>query len=487
MAHLFRRRSKGEGNSTSSRCLSLSEGNKAMLILSSEIEPPASATSKAATSGIKEIGDPSLPTVALLSLPSISKADKNSATAAVAAGTLEDAAAGALTAPFADRSVKKQYGQDGDGAQCKEAEGGRKRSGSVGNLLLSSMTSFSKGTSLSFLTGEDKTPSPPETGPAGIDFSTPAHPTMQFVDFIITFLLVHYIQVFYSLVFLFIYLVKHGHRWPYFLAAIYAPSYFIPLQRLGGWPFKGFMRRPFWRCVQRTLALQVEREVELSPDEQYIFGWHPHGILLLSRFAIYGGLWEKLFPGIHFKTLAASPLFWIPPIREVSILLGGVDAGRASAARALTDGYSVSLYPGGSKEIYTTDPYTPETTLVLKIRKGFIRMALRYGCALVPVYTFGEKYAYHRLGQATGFARWLLAVLKVPFLIFWGRWGTFMPLKETQVSVVVGTPLRVPKIEGEPSPEVVEEWLHKYCDEVQALFRRHKHKYAKPEEFVAIS
>ena len=85
----------------------------------------------------------------------------------------------------------------------------------------------------------------------------------------------HYIQVFYSLVFLFIYLVKHGHRWPYLLAAIYVPSYFIPFQRLGGWPFKGLMRRPFWRCVQRTLAFQVEREVELSSEKQYIFGWHP--------------------------------------------------------------------------------------------------------------------------------------------------------------------------------------------------------------------
>jgi len=48
-----------------------------------------------------------------------------------------------------------------------------------------------------------------------------------------------------------------------------------------------------------------------------------------------------------------------------------------------------------------------------------------------------------------------------------------MPLKETQVSVVVGKPLLMPKIEGEPAPEVVEEWLQKYCDEVQALFQRY--------------
>ena len=49
---------------------------------------------------------------------------------------------------------------------------------------------------------------------------------------------------------------------------------------------------------------QIEREVELDPTRQYIFGWHPHGILLLSRFAIYGGLWDKLFPGIRFKVRA---------------------------------------------------------------------------------------------------------------------------------------------------------------------------------------
>lgn len=142
---------------------------------------------------------------------------------------------------------------------------------------------------------------------------------------------------------------------------------------------------PFHQSIHTIHTPQIEREVELDPARQYIFGWHPHGILLLSRFAIYGGLWDKLFPGIRFKvrvrvraflaemgyytqpttvvrvnnsmiwaldghipisphrqpqrrrhheqTLAASPLFWVPPIREVSILLGAVDAGRAFATK----------------------------------------------------------------------------------------------------------------------------------------------------------
>ncbi|TFJ88473.1 hypothetical protein NSK_000047 [Nannochloropsis salina CCMP1776] len=485
MTAFFRRRN-GSGSSTSSSSSSLAEDKHS--ILSSEIDPlPCSPSTTASTSKGPDVANKARESTCL--------APPHSTTSQVAtvpgqngaiATTASKSDTGHLQRPPQDPLTEQILDTDNKGTA---GQGHRQRM----SATLSSWASFSSPNTLSFLTGEDPSIVAPVRGPAKLDFSTPAHPATQAVDFVITFLLVHYIQVFYSLVFLFIYLVRHGYRWPLVLAGLYLPSYFIPFQRLGGWPFRLLMRRPFWRCVQRTLAFKVEREVELSPATQYIFGWHPHGILLLSRFAIYGGLWEKLFPGVHFKTLAASPLFWIPPIREVSILLGGVDAGRASANRALRDGYSVSLYPGGSKEIYTTNPYTPETTLVLKIRKGFIRMALRYGCPLVPVYTFGEKYAYHRLGHATGFAHWLLAVLRVPFLIFWGRWRGRGGREggencvAVQVSVVVGKPLPVPKIEGEPAPEVVEEWLQRYCDEVQALFQRHKHKYARPEEFVAIS
>jgi 1-acyl-sn-glycerol-3-phosphate acyltransferase len=76
---------------------------------------------------------------------------------------------------------------------------------------------------------------------------------------------------------------------------------------------------------------------------------------------------------------------------------------------------------GGSKEIYTTDPHEPRTQLVLRDRRGFIRLALRHGAPLVPVFVFGEKYAYHRFKHRTGFAYFVLRTLRVPFLIFWGR------------------------------------------------------------------
>lgn len=61
-----------------------------------------------------------------------------------------------------------------------------------------------------------------------------------------------------------------------------------------------------------------------------------------------------------------------------------------------------------------------------------------------------------------------------------------MPLKNTFVAVVVGKPIEVPKVEGTPSPEVVNEYLERYCLAVKELFERHKPKYGKPDEFLEI-
>lgn len=237
---------------------------------------------------------------------------------------------------------------------------------------------------------------------------------------------------------------------------------------------------------------------------------------------------------------------------------------------------------GGSREIYTTDNTTPEHTLVLKDRKGFIRLALKFGEAgreggserralersphedslpplqprrtlvmmracpltawgvsaagwlagcpgvpLVPVFVFGEKYAYNKFHHRTGFAYFVLKVLRVPFLVFWGRyvgwgcgthaslppsiertpspgdkpatpsssclllppacrWGSFMPLPNSTLAVVVGKPMEVPRVES-PSEEQVQAVLEEYSQQVLQLFHRHKGKYARrTDEHVVI-
>lgn len=45
-------------------------------------------------------------------------------------------------------------------------------------------------------------------------------------------------------------------------------------------------------------SIEVIREQELDPKKRYIFGFHPHGIIIFSRVAWLGGSWEKVFPGI---------------------------------------------------------------------------------------------------------------------------------------------------------------------------------------------
>jgi hypothetical protein len=48
-----------------------------------------------------------------------------------------------------------------------------------------------------------------------------------------------------------------------------------------------------------------------------------------------------------------------------------------------------------------------------------VKLALKYGTPLVPVFVFGEKWYYNRLIFPDAVRKWVLSVLKIPLLIFW--------------------------------------------------------------------
>merc|ERR1711998_353659 len=96
----------------------------------------------------------------------------------------------------------------------------------------------------------------------------------------------------------------------------------------------------------------------------------------------------------------------IPVLREICLALGCVDAGRKTASLCLDNGCSLSVVPGGEREQLMTQR-GPVERLVLKERRGFVRLALSRGVPLVPVYCFGEAQLYDHLQIFMRFRSWV--------------------------------------------------------------------------------
>lgn len=266
--------------------------------------------------------------------------------------------------------------------------------------------------------------------------------------------------------------------------ALYLPSFLDGSEKKLGRPWDALRRHGVWILSQGYFPATLRRTRKLDPKKRYVFGWHPHGILILSRIHTYGGAWERLFPGIEFRVLGASPMFFLPGCREICLWMGAVDAGRRTAARVLRENLSVAVYPGGSREIFETDPNSTNTTAVLNRRKGFVRLAAANGADLVPVFVFGEKRCYRRLNVNAKLRDWLLRRLKIPLIVFWGRFGTWYPFKAKQF-VVFGAPIATAEDEtrdgrfdettrDERFAARVDRLHAEYCDAVVALFEKHK-------------
>lgn len=271
------------------------------------------------------------------------------------------------------------------------------------------------------------------------------------------------------------------------IAALYARSYSDRSEFRGkGRAWHWLRMLHFWRVAHDYLRLKLVRTVALDSKRQYVFAWHPHGIIILSRIAMYGGRFEELFPGIDVRTLAATPVFKWPGSREISLWLGAVDAGAKTAAKVLASGLSMMVYPGGVKEIFRTDARSKDTVLDLNNAMGFVRMAMEVGAPLVPVVVYNERTGYKRVDVPEGVRSFFYKKLGIPLLLFYGRFLTLLPFKH-QLGVVFGAPLEVPHTPGiQKGDPRIDEQHAKYVAALTTLWEAHKAEfgYAADEKLV---
>ena len=251
--------------------------------------------------------------------------------------------------------------------------------------------------------------------------------------------------------------------------AAYAVTFFDGAELKTGRTSDTLRTSSCWRMSWRYLRLRLVRTVQLVPEQSVIYAISPHGILLLSRIAWYADVWEHLFPGkpSAFRVLAASPMFKVPLVRDLCLALSAVDASKRSAQAVLRRGLSMAVYPGGSREIFMADPSAPDR-IYNSGRKGFIRLALESGTPIVPVYVFGEKYLYRRIMPSERLRSFALKWFRMPLLLFFGRWGTLLPLRGNMM-IVVGAPIPTPLVE-KPTEQQVDELHAAYQRALRDLF-----------------
>jgi len=154
-------------------------------------------------------------------------------------------------------------------------------------------------------------------------------------------------------------------------------------------------------------------------------------------------------PYVRFCVHSAL-LYWVPLFRDFFRWVSACSADAATLRANLKAGQSCMLVPGGSEEVMWAGRPDREH-LVLQRRKGFIKLALREGIPLVPMFTYGES-----MGTGTRDLPFFSLRLRVARLIglplryvsLCQRW--WFPFPHGKLVVAIG---RVLQLSKEPVPE----------------------------------
>lgn len=225
-----------------------------------------------------------------------------------------------------------------------------------------------------------------------------------------------------------------------------------------------------------------------------------------GNFSTNHSKWHSLFPQIRPKFTTLPVHMYIPLFREVIMSFGMCSASSNSLKRLLNqsndpndksnrDGYTSNaavLLVGGAQEAYLALPNTYK--LVLKNRKGFIRIAMKNGSSLVPGISFGETSVFDVYEHAPG-TRWrnfqdsFKKYTNLAPVHFNGRgflqYSFGLIPKRHPITMVIGKPISVTQIDH-PSHEQVNELHQLFCERLIELFETNKHKYVEDADNVHI-
>ncbi|KAF9932017.1 diacylglycerol O-acyltransferase 1 [Linnemannia zychae] len=288
----------------------------------------------------------------------------------------------------------------------------------------------------------------------------------------------------------FFFLCTYKYLWPAIIGYLTWILMFDKAPERGGRRVQWLRNRRLWRHFAEYYPMTLIKEGDLDPSKNYIFGYHPHGVISMGAFCTFGteGLnFSKRFPGIKPRLMTLQTNFNIPFYRDYIMAHGCASVSRQSCEYNLRSGpgNSIVIVVGGAQESLASKPGTLDLTL--KKRLGFIKLALVTGASLVPTLAFGENDLYEifntsRTSKTYQVQQLIKNLFGFTLPMINGR-GVFnyeyglLPRRKP-VFIVIGKPIHVEKVEGVPTSDQLYDLQKQYIDAILAIWERYKDKYA---------
>ncbi|XP_060038833.1 diacylglycerol O-acyltransferase 2-like protein 6 isoform X2 [Erinaceus europaeus] len=252
-----------------------------------------------------------------------------------------------------------------------------------------------------------------------------------------------------------------------------------------------------WKYFQKYFPVKLVKTHDLSPKHNYLIANHPHGIFSFGafiNFATEATGFDRIFPNITPYLGTIRWFFWFPILRDYMMSVGVCPVSETTLKYLLSQKHTsnaVVVVVGGGAEALLCHPGA--STVFLKHRKGFVKLALQTGAHLVPTYSFGENETYNQETFPEGtwkrffqkkFQEIFKKHLRLYLCTFHGRgltresWG-FLPFNHP-ITTVVGEPLPIPMIQN-PDKETVDKYHTLYINALCKLFDEYKIQYGLPQ------
>ena len=93
----------------------------------------------------------------------------------------------------------------------------------------------------------------------------------------------------------------------------------------GGRRWKYAQDLEVWNQMRDYFPVHLHKTCELDPKQRYIFGFHPHGVLVVGAFMHFcteATGFSKKFPGITPYLLALNGFFKFPLVSDIILATG---------------------------------------------------------------------------------------------------------------------------------------------------------------------